>query len=272
MKLHARFQWVIVAFAGMLHWGCSHNPYAATNSNYKTQVKALTATVRDTPAPDSAQPPAYWVGTVNFNLRKPNYVIIHHTAQESCEKTLQTFTLAKSQVSAHYVICKDGMVHHMLDDYLRAWHAGVAQWGGNTDINSSSVGIEIDNNGKDSFTVAQINSLLRLLGRLKRDYNIPTAHFIGHADIAPGRKVDPSGLFPWQQLAQNGYGYWYDTTAVQVPESFNALQALRIIGYNVKDSVAAVRAFKLHFAPADSTAVISDENRKMIFDLVRKYE
>jgi N-acetylmuramoyl-L-alanine amidase len=67
------------------------------------------------------------------------------------------------KVSAHYVICKDGTVHHMLNDYMRAWHAGVGTWGNDADINSSSIGIELDNNGFEPFTEAQLNSLLQLL-------------------------------------------------------------------------------------------------------------
>jgi N-acetylmuramoyl-L-alanine amidase len=96
-------------------------------------------------------------------MRKPNFVVIHHTAQNSCDQTLKTFTLARTQVSAHYVICKDGTIHHMLNDYLRAWHGGVSRWGSTTDLNSSSIGIEIDNNGFDVFSDAQVNSLLQLL-------------------------------------------------------------------------------------------------------------
>ncbi|MEJ0104636.1 MAG: N-acetylmuramoyl-L-alanine amidase [Bacteroidota bacterium] len=98
----------------------------------------------------------YWAGTANFDLRRPNFVIIHHTAQNSCDQTLKTFTLKTTKVSAHYVICKDGTVYHMLNDYLRAWQAGISKWGNNTDINSSSIGIEIDNNGFEFFTDQQI--------------------------------------------------------------------------------------------------------------------
>lgn len=267
----AKAGWWIVPALG-LYISCAKQPYSTTNKSYRAQSKVLAATIRSQPPADSVQPSAYWVGTTNFNLRKPNFVIIHHTAQQSCEQTLKTFTLARTQVSAHYVICKDGTVHHMLNDYLRAWHAGAARWGNTTDINSSSIGIEIDNNGAEAFTEAQITSLLRLLGRLKRDYAIPVANFIGHSDIAPGRKVDPSAFFPWQQLAQNGFGLWYDTTGVQVPEHFNAMQALRIIGYQVKDSAAAIHAFKLHFMPSDTTALLTDDNRRVLADLARKYE
>ncbi len=251
---------------------CSHNPYKSSNKAYRKAAKALALQLRAEPPADSLQPPPQWIGTTNFNLRKPGFVIIHHTAQDACEKTLKTFTLPSSKVSAHYVICKDGTVHHMLNDYLRAWQAGVSKWGNMSDINSTSIGIEIDNNGFEPFTDAQVNSLLRLLARLKRDYGIPAANFIGHSDIAPGRKVDPNRYFPWQTLAAQGFGCWYDTAGVVVPEGFNALQGLRIIGYNTKDSLAAISSFKLHFVQQDSTRVLTDDDRKIIVDLMKKYQ
>ena len=251
---------------------CTTNPYKATNKIYRQQAKDFAKQSGSLPAIDSVQAPAYAIGTTNFNLRKPNFVIIHHTAQNSCEQTLKTFTTSSAQVSAHYVICKDGTIHHMLNDYLRAWHAGTGKWGNSTDINSNSIGIEIDNNGFEAFTEAQINSLLRLLTILKKEYNIPPANFIGHADIAPGRKVDPNRNFPWQQLAGNGFGLWYDTANIELPDNFNALQALRIVGYNIQDSASAVYAFKLHFVQADSSKVITDADKKILFNLMKKYQ
>lgn len=251
---------------------CTRNPYKDSNKFYRQQAKALTTQIRNFPLPDSVQPPKFEAATTNFNLRKPNFVVIHHTAQNSCEQTLKTFTTPQTQVSAHYVICKDGTIHHMLNDYLRAWHGGAAKWGSSTDINSNSIGIEIDNNGYETFTEQQISSLLRLLASLKKQYNIPAANFIGHADIAPGRKVDPNRNFPWQQLAGNGFGLWYDTTNVQLPDNFNAMQGLRIIGYNVQDSASAVYSFKLHFIQTDSSKLITDADKKIIFDLMKKYQ
>lgn len=251
---------------------CSRNPYKSSNKIYRQQAKAFANQLRSFPVLDSILPPPYAVGTTNFNLRKPNFVVIHHTAQNSCEQTLQTFTNPKTQVSAHYVICKDGTIHHMLNDYLRAWHGGTAKWGNSTDINSNSIGIEIDNNGYEAFTESQISSLLRLLTALKKNYAIPAANFIGHADIAPGRKVDPNRNFPWQLLANSGFGLWYDTTATQVAADFNAMQALRIIGYNIHDSASAVYSFKLHFVQADSTRAITDADKKILSELWRKYQ
>ena len=258
----------IVAATG----SCSNNKYATTNRSYKQQAKAFANELKKQPAGvDSAMMAGQWVGTTNFGMRKPNFVIIHHTAQTACDTTLKTFTLPRTQVSAHYVICKDGTINHMLNDYLRAWHAGNSKWGNVTDINSVSIGIELDNNGFEPFTETQIKSLLDVLKKLKKDNNIPTANFIGHADIAPKRKVDPNKYFPWQQLAANGFGYWYDTTNVKLPANFNAMQSLRIIGYDTKDSIAAIRAFKLHFLQQDVEAKLTDADRKIIYDLYRKY-
>ncbi|WP_046244127.1 N-acetylmuramoyl-L-alanine amidase [Hymenobacter terrenus] len=198
-----------------------HNPYAVTNRSYRQQVEAYAKSLCITPAPtpggDSLLLGKDWVGTTNFNLRKPNYVIIHHTAQDSTAQTLKTFTLPRTQVSAHYVIGRDGRVYHMLNDYLRAWHGGLAKWGNNTDINSCSIGIELDNNGNGPFAEPQITSLLRVLAGLKKAYNIPAANFIGHADIAPSRKNDPSAFFPWKRLADNGFGLWYDAGPLPSP-------------------------------------------------------
>ncbi len=250
---------------------CS-NKYAASNRDYKKQARTFARDLKKQPANiDSVRMASSWVGTTNFGMRKPNFVIIHHTAQNACDSTLRTFTLPRTQVSAHYVICKDGTVHHMLHDYLRAWHAGSGRWGNVTDVNSSSIGIELDNNGFEPFAEAQINSLLQVLRTLKKNYSIPEANFIGHADIAPKRKVDPNRYFPWQQLANNGFGYWYDTANVKLPENFNAMQCLRIIGYDTKDPVAAIKAFKLHFIQQDSVAILNDADKKIIYDLYKKY-
>lgn len=252
-------------------YGCAR-PYAKTNKVYKQQVKEYAKLLREYPVKDSAGLPYApdWVGTTNFSMRRPNFVVIHHTAQNSCDQTLKTFTLPRAQVSAHYVICKDGTVYHMLNDLLRAHHAGVSRWGNNSDLNSSSIGIEIDNNGYETFTDQQISSLLTLLQRLKTAYNIPAPNFIGHADVAPGRKVDPNRTFPWQLLASQGYGLWYDTSAVEIPPDFDALNALRIIGYDIRRPDAAIGSFKIHFYPSDSSAIISDTEKKILVSLQQK--
>ena len=250
---------------------CTKPPYASSNKMYKQQSKLLAETIKTYPLEDSLGSVAF-VGTTNFGLRKPNFVIIHHTAQNSCEQTLKTFTTKASQVSAHYVICKDGTIHHMLNDYMRAWHAGAGKWGNDADINSSSIGIELDNNGYEAFTPEQINSLLKVLAALKKQYNIPQPNFIGHADIAPTRKTDPNVQFPWKQLAENGFGYWFDdTTNVSLPSSFNDVQALRIIGYDVKDTTAAIIAFKRHWLQ-DTLPGLDTGKYKVLLQVMKKFE
>ena len=252
-------------------YSCIGNQYASSNKVYKQQAKAFAAIIKKYPLTDSSGNNAF-IGTTNFNLRKPNFVIIHHTAQNSCAQTLKTFTMQSTQVSAHYVICKDGTVHQMLNDYMRAWHAGVSKWGNDADINSSSIGIELDNNGFEAFTDVQINSLLNLLSALKKQFNIPTANFIGHADIAPTRKDDPNVFFPWKKLADSGYGYWYDdTTNVILPASFQPLQALRIIGYDIRDSSAATIAFKRHWLQ-DTLRGFDSAQYKILYQVMKKFE
>ena len=260
-------------FIYLLVIGCSHNAYRASNGLYKKETKKFGTAIRQEPANYFPAQDSPWIGAVNFDLRKPNFVIIHHTAQNGCPATLHSFTIQQSQVSAHYVICKDGTVHHMVNDYLRAWQAGVSKWGNSSDINSSSIGIELDNNGFEIFTDPQINSLLILLDTLKTKYKIPQENFIGHGDIAPGRKVDPNWRFPWKTLAEHGFGDWYDdTTNLVVPPGFNEYQALRIIGYNIKDTTTAITAFRRHwmqdsvYKPFDSSSV------KILYSVFQKYQ
>lgn len=283
---------------------CSTNPYKASNKSYKEQLKGYKETISNTeptkletssatilPATEPPFDPLVhykdtlsikspktlmngisteWISTVNFNLRKPNFIIIHHTAQDSLAQTLKTFTITKPQVSAHYVIADDGRVVQMVNDYLRAWHGGNAIWGKNTDINSASIGIELDNNGFEPFSDKQIISLLALLTKLKKDYNIPTQNIIGHSDIAPSRKTDPSKLFPWKLLAINGFGIWPDELLEPAPANFNVEQALRIIGYNTKNLPAAISAFKLHYIQTEVDSVLDEKTINTIYNIYKK--
>lgn len=267
--------WVSKASFGFLLFivflSCNSFPYAKTNQFYKAKAKEYATILKSNPGLqtiDSLSKAMDWVGTTNFDLRKPNFVIIHHTAQNSCEQTLKTFTLVRTKVSAHYVICKDGTIHHMLNDYFRAWHGGIAKWGNNTDINSSSIGIELDNNGYEPFESAQINSLLTLLDKLKKSYSIPVANFIGHGDIAPTRKVDPNINFPWQLLSTKGYGVWFNPDeTIQLPLHLSIPLALNLVGYDIKDTTAARMAFKRHFRQ-DSTAAITDQDKSVLAQLI----
>nr|WP_315145624.1 N-acetylmuramoyl-L-alanine amidase [uncultured Flavobacterium sp.] len=283
---------------------CSPNPYKASEKSYKEQLenykkiisnmeaaKLQTSSTTILPNSQAAVDPLVlykdtlsikgpialpngisteWISTVNFNLRKPNFIIIHHTAQDSLAQTIRTFTLTKPQVSSHYVIADDGRVVQMVNDYLRAWHGGNAIWGRNTDINSTSIGIELDNNGFEPFSDKQITSLLALLTKLKKDYNIPVQNIIGHSDIAPSRKTDPSKLFPWKLLALNGFGVWPDEVLEPAPANFNIEQALRIIGYNTKNLNSAISAFKLHYIQTEADSVLDEKTINTIYNIYKK--
>ena len=269
------FFYIAISFAIALS-SCAPKPFAATNKIYKKKASGIADLITRLPSDsikaDSAKYPRHWAGTVNFGIRKPNFVILHHTAQNSCNETVSTFTKEHTQVSAHYVICKDGMVFHMLNDYLRAWHAGASKWGSVTDINSASIGIELDNNGSEPFSAAQLNTLLGLLADLKKAHNIPAANFIGHGDIAPTRKTDPNVHFPWKQLAENGYGHWYsDTANTVVPAGFDPVTALRIIGYDVSKLPETIEAFRRHFIQTESKGALSEQEKKVLYVLMQKY-
>ena len=261
----------------LLITACSpKGPYALTNKVYKNHADSITDVMRlEQPAvlADSAgvPVPSAFVGTVNFNMRKPNYVIIHFTAQDSLGQTLKTFTVVKTQVSAHYVVGKDGKVVHMLNDYMRAWHAGISKWGSITDMNSCSIGIEIDNNGNEPFTDAQVKSLLALLAQLKKTYNIPTANFIGHQDIAPLRKPDPGPYFPWQVLAKHGFGYWSDDVLELAPDNFDYTTAFRLIGYDTSNITATIVAFKRHFVQTDISPQLTQLDLNVLYNVYKKY-
>ena len=250
---------------------CSVAPYRTANKSYKKQVKQYAKLLREYPVKDTFATASNWVGAVNFNMRKPNFVIIHHTAQNSCAQTLGTFTITRTQVSAHYVICKDGTIFHMVNDLLRAWHGGAAKWGNLTDLNSASIGIELDNNGFETFSEPQLQSLVTLLGSLKRAFGIPAANFIGHGDIAPTRKNDPNWRFPWKRLAENGFGLWYQEPLAEPPPSFNVPQALRLIGYDIKDTMAATRAFKRHFLQDSTITPLNPMGKQVLFQMSQKY-
>lgn len=254
---------------------CSTYKYAATDKVYKKMAKDFSKTIKATPPVDqkidSLTNEQFFVGTVNMGIRKPNYVIIHHTAQDSVAQTLKTFTITKTAVSAHYVVSRDGKVYQMVNDYLRAQHAGAGKWGNVTDMNSCSIGIEMDNNGTtDVWTDAQINSLCALLGTLKKKYSIPTANFIGHADFAPTRKPDPNN-FPWKTLAKKGFGLWYDEVLQMPPADFDTTVALRIIGYDVKNLGAAITAFKRHFVGTDLSPQLTEPDKLILYNLYKKY-
>jgi N-acetylmuramoyl-L-alanine amidase len=212
---------------------------------------------------------AQWQPSPNHGPRKPNYVILHHTSSGTLERALATLRNPRAEVSSHYLIDRDGRIVQLVDENQRAWHAGESYWGGHSDLNSASIGIELVNNGKEPFAPAQIKALLGLLSDIRSRHKIPRANFLGHADVAPGRKTDPSAFFPWQQLAMSGFGLWCNPPYAPPPESFDTILGLATLGYDVRDPLRAISAFKLHFSP-NGDKDMDEADRAMLYCLVGK--
>lgn len=148
----------------------------------------------------------------NFGPRRdgltPELVVIHYTAMADCDAALRVLCSPAREVSAHYLIRRDGRVVALVDEAMRAWHAGAGQWRGRGDVNSRSIGIELDNDGTAPFSAALMDALDALLPGILARWSIPPEGVIGHSCMAPGRKIDPGPRFDWQRLARRGLALW----------------------------------------------------------------
>ena len=148
------------------------------------------------------------------------------------------------------LLITDGTVHQMVDELDRAWHAGVSFWAEEEDINSSSIGIELQNKGQqhgyEDFYEAQIDSLIILMQNIKSRYKIVKQNVLAHSDISPERKIDPDHKFPWHKLAA--------TELVIVPNEVDTdielTDLLDMIGYNISNPVKAIEAFQRRYRPS----------------------
>ena len=213
---------------------------------------------------------ALWQPSPNFDQRRPNFVILHQTTNDNAATALATLTDPQRKVSAHYLIGRDGALMQLVDEASRAWHAGESWWGGSTDLNSASIGIELDNTGEEAFAEPQIVALLALLDNLRTRYPIPAANFLAHGDIAPGRKVDPSRLFPWQRLAAHGFGLWCEAPPPIPPAGFDTMLGLQALGYDIAAPAAARAAFRRHFVASDNDAELAPAEQALLHCLLQK--
>ena len=153
--------------------------------------------------PDIVQHPS-----PNFGPRRdrltPHLIVLHYTAMQDAQAALDRLCSPEAEVSAHYLIASDGTVIQMVEEAQRAWHAGVGSWAGQDDINSRSIGIELDNAGTHPFSEPLMRSLEAMLRQIMPRWGIDPVGVIGHSDMAPGRKVDPGPHFDWTRLARQG--------------------------------------------------------------------
>ncbi|MFZ2842713.1 N-acetylmuramoyl-L-alanine amidase [Psychrobacter sp.] len=235
-------------------------------------------------------------------------IVLHYTVSDNARSVK---TLTTGQVSAHYLILDhdDNKIYNLVPESERAWHAGDGGFAGRTILNDTSIGIEIVNAGIQpqyrnalkngdfeyhpykhyvEFDELQIKKVAQLVQDLAARYSISPKNIIGHADMAPSRKIDPGAKFPWQRLyTEYGIGAWYDDfdkqffmhqdtfAAATIPE---VKQAFRDYGYQINDSDEwdkasrnVVYAFQLHFRPQQPTGELDLETYAILKALNKKY-
>lgn len=201
--------------------------------------------------------------------------VLHYTEMLDGSEAIARLCDPEAKVSAHYFISEAGEVVRLVPEGRRAWHAGISYWRGIRDVNSASVGIELDHPGHAfgyrPFTDAQFEALVPLLARIVKTYDIPRANVVGHSDIAPSRKTDPGELFPWDRLA--GYGLALARPAkLERGDPFDNdagfYLALERFGYDIADGRKAVEAFQRRWRPHRINGEIDGEIRAILFQLL----
>ena len=194
----------------------------------------------------------------HFAERKmPVEMVVLHCSAFPLEKCLEIWD--DYGVSPHYAIDEQGELFKLVDEKYRAYHAGKGYWYGREgDMNEGSIGIELVNMSlgqkPDSYTEAQLNTLIPLLQNLIKKYNIKPQNIVGHSDIAPLRKADPGLAFPWEKLAQHGIGRWYNSHRSSEIKSRDAVSLLKGLGYDTRDeetAIASAYAFRRHYLPEE---------------------
>lgn len=204
-----------------------------------------------------------------------NMVVLHYTEMKPVDSALERLCDAEAGVSAHYLISEEGEVTLLVPEEKRAWHAGVSYWRGIRDVNSASIGIELDHPGHGlgyrPFAEAQIDALIPLLHSIIQRYDIPRANVVGHSDVAPQRKTDPGELFPWERLAE--YHLCLPRPAkLEQGDPFDNdaafYLALERYGYDITDGHKVVEAFQRRWRPEIIDGQVCGQIRAILFQLL----
>ncbi|WP_423824097.1 N-acetylmuramoyl-L-alanine amidase [Salinisphaera sp. SPP-AMP-43] len=246
----------------------------------------------------------YWadqsVSATAYNHRV-RFLVLHFTSDRP-GRALRVLT--GPHVSAHYLIDRDPdtrsrapIVHQLVAEDERAWHAGVSSWAGRHHINDSSIGIEIVNLGPLSppgpnrrwqpYTEAQIQAVIALARDIVTRYDIKPANVVGHSDVAPGRKIDPGPAFPWQRLHEAGIGAWPDPQRIAFyarrfgharPSIATVQRQLADYGYDLpvtgeldQRTRTVLRSFQMHFRPANTTGLADVGTLARLWALNERY-
>jgi N-acetylmuramoyl-L-alanine amidase len=203
--------------------------------------------------------------------RPADILLLHYTGMATAEAACRRLCNPESKVSCHYLVDEHGGIVQMVEEEMRAWHAGQSFWGGDTDINSRSIGIEVHNRGHEAdypdFPDLQMEAVVALARDICTRHPIPPERVLAHSDVAPRRKLDPGEKFDWRRLHEAGVGHWVEPEPLggnaglepgDEGEAVLALQRdLAAYGYYVPETgrfdaatEASVAAFQRHFRPA----------------------
>jgi N-acetylmuramoyl-L-alanine amidase len=221
----------------------------------------------------------------------PDMILLHYTGMLDAQAALERLCSPLSNVSSHYVVFEDGRITQCVPESERAWHAGVSSWGGDTDINSCSIGIEIANPGHDfgypDFPSRQIAAVIALCRGILARRGIRPDRVLAHSDVAPARKQDPGEKFPWRLLSASGVGLWVKPARITRGarltvgaggEAVEELQSrLAAYGYGIPvngeyDTATqqVVVAFQRHFRPARVDGEADESTVKTLDALLEK--
>ncbi len=199
-------------------------------------------------------------------------LVVHYTGMTSAAAALGRLCDPVAKVSAHYLIDEGGVVHRLVGEERRAWHAGVASWRGVTDVNGASVGVELVNPGHEfgyrPFPEPQIEAFRSLATEIIARHDIPARNIVGHSDVAPARKTDPGEFFDWRGLAEAGIGLWPQPADHLETDPERITDMLAEYGYDVADAPAALKAFQRHFRPARVQGRIDPETARLLAGLL----
>ncbi|MEM7719502.1 MAG: N-acetylmuramoyl-L-alanine amidase [Pseudomonadota bacterium] len=206
----------------------------------------------------------------NFGSRKGGagiqLIVLHYTAMESAEAALDRLCDPDAEVSAHYLIGQDGALYTLVPDDQRAWHAGTGTWAGRADVNSASIGIELDNSGTGPYAEPLMTTLEALLADLLERHALPAKAVIGHSDLAPSRKKDPGPYFDWARLARADLSIWPEPALGQ-----GFVQDAETFGYASDEGEDCIlAAFRQRFRPG-ATGPICAADVALMAGLARQF-
>ncbi len=230
----------------------------------------------------------------NINERRGgktiSILVLHYTGMSSAKKACDWLCNPESQVSCHYLVDDHGGIVQMVDEQSRAWHAGVSSWHDQEDVNSISIGIEIQNHGHTmgypDFGSAQMAGVAALCKDIITRHKIEPRNVVAHSDVAPGRKVDPGEKFDWAYLKAFGIGHLVEPEIIsggsflQLGDSGDpvmALQAmLKLYGYGIdvtgsfdQRTKIVVEAFQRHFRQVRVDGIADQSTVTTLHNLMR---